>query len=292
MTRRIAATLLMLLVLCGSFPAAAQMPLPSSGNTGTVTPAEGPRLAGFADGAWEGVNAVYQCPQFVATLRTNLLLEIQPVQNGTNAGSVITVRFGASYHDPKLANKRHQTVPRRVVSLTMPPKPTLRASAIRITGKLEDDVGFDYQLAFSGNKVTAQCKFKDPPKQAYRTSFAIVALVAPSRVPSPTLKLEELALLMPGWLLKIIHSDGERLEVPYHRSVGLEAGQLSARELEIFGPWDKRRVTIKSEGEDKKEARGSLFRHYPGYAPFHGYHMVWHLRDGDSKRRGFTIEVQ
>lgn len=292
MTRRIAANLLMLLVLCGSLPAAAQTSQPASGNPGAITPADGPRLAGFADGAWKGVNAVYQCPQFVATLGTNLVLEIQPVQNGTNTGSAITVRFGASYTDPKLANKRHQTVPRRVVSLSMPPKPTLRASAIHITGTLEDDVGFDYQLAFSGNKVTAQCKFKDPPKQAYRTSFAIVAVVDPSRVPSPTLKLEELALLMPDWLLKIIQSDGKRLEVPYHRSIGLEAGQLSARELEIFGPWDKRRVSITSEGEDKKDARNSQFRHYPGYAPFHGYHMVWHLRDGDIKRRGFTIEVQ
>jgi len=263
---------------------------PASRGTGQVIPAEGPRLAGYADGPWAGVNAVYQCPQFVATLRTNLTLLIQPIDNGTNAGAAIEFRFGASYTDPRLANKRNPNVARRVVTLKNPPQPTLRASKIRLQGKLQDDVDFDYQLSFLGNKATVQCKFRDPKNQAYRTRVERVAEVTRLRIPD-TLPLDEQARLMPGWKLRLTKTQGEKLEVPYHRAVGLEAGAIGAREVQAQGPWGKRTVTISSEGEDKK-AVGAYFRHYPAYAPHHGYHMIWHLRDADSKWRGFTIAVQ
>ncbi|NLF23620.1 MAG: hypothetical protein GX590_10735 [Lentisphaerae bacterium] len=268
----------------------AQTSLTASRQTGAIIPAEGPRLAGYADGPWEGVNAVYQCPQFVATLRTNLTLFVQPIDNGTNAGAAVEFRFGASYTDPRLANKRNPNVARRVVALKNPPPPTLRASKIRLQGKLEDDVDFDCQISFQANKATIQCKFRDPKSQSYRTRFACVAEVNRLRIPD-TLPLDEQARLMPGWKFRLTKTDREKLEVPYHRAVGLEAGTIGARELQAQGPWGKRTVTISSEGEDKK-AVGAYFRHYPAYAPHHGYHMIWHLRDADSKWRGFTIAVQ
>ena len=294
MFRTFALLLALLLMLCSPLQLAAQMPAPPANRQSAVgiIPAEGPRLAGFAEGPWAGVNAVYQCPRFVATLGTNLVLAIQPIQDGTNIGRAVELRFGASYNDPRRAHLRHPMVARRVVSLKMPPPPTLRASKIRIEGQLEDNVDFDYQIAFAGNTATLQCKFKDPKNQAYPTSFAVSATVARSPVPATILKLEELEQLMPGWTLDLVLSDGKKLHSPYHRSIGLEAGTLGAREMTSFGPWGKRQVIVSSVGEDKKGARNSYFRHYPGYAPFNGYNLYWHLRNGDTKARGFTVEVQ
>lgn len=247
-----------------------------------VDPAKSPVLDTFPDGPGMGMNAVFQAPNFDATLDKDRWLRIQPKVDGKATGAPVIVRFNPYYTE----NGTNRARP--ILSLEKRPAATMQPKKIEFAGHCEQKIKFTFSIQFSEKGVTVDGEVIDPPGLKTPTVFAYAAYFAPShQIPAETFA-DEIRKLTAGYTVKF--TDAKR-QSDVKQFWEVEKSRITTvASAEIIGPWGTRHVITEMPATPKNAHRVGSFVNYTITAFYKG---GWYFsRGGTAKAHGGPITIR
>ena len=225
------------------------------------------KLPTFAQGKWKGVFAVYTHANFDATIDENAVLVIRPKENGKPIGNPFTCYQLSCYYVPPQGHEHY----RMPVAYNDPGAPMEQPKKIHLKGMLLDDVPFEVEYEFSGNRITAAGGCADPKGIEYPTTFRILSHMRPSHTIQPQVEQPEREKMLLGCVVTTRERVGgrkKRFEYPYHDIMHF-SGPLEF--VEIKGPYGERQIEMKAFNEEGT-LRGYI---YSDFCPWQGYSIYY-----------------
>lgn len=247
----------------------------------TVKPKR-PELDTFASGQWKGLNAVYQAKNYDAFFTKDMVLRIQPKQDGKAVGPVLVVEFLAYY----ILDQRH--VRRDLVSLDKKPAPAMQPRKIDLAGHYEEKVKFKHAITFSERGVTAEGDALDPAGIKHPTYYAYwVRFPASHEIPRETPE-EEMKKATDGH--SVVFFDAKRKKETFGYWQAVQSRGNGILEAEVAGAWGPRKISIEVPPTAKNARRIGTFWNY---AVSRFYMGGWHLgRVAADKVEGGPLSVK
>lgn len=122
-------------------------------------PAANDKLAVFTEGPGKGFFAFYTNANFIVRVNDRAVATIICLENGQPVGKPIVVKSGYSYSDPETQRE----TARNIVSFDEAYAPMLQPGSITLTGVLQDNVRFGYNLTIKNNTIQTWGWVEDPP---------------------------------------------------------------------------------------------------------------------------------
>ena len=247
-----------------------------------VDPAKSPVLDVFPSGPWMGMNAVFQAPNFDATLNKDRVLSIQPKVDGKNSGSPVVFTISTYYYVD--GNSR----PRPILSLEKRSAPAMQPKKVEFAGHCEQKVKFTFSIQFSEKGVTVEGDVVDPPGLKPPTVFGYAPHFASShQIPAETVA-DEIRKMTAGYTVKF--TDAKR-QSDVKQFWEVEKNRIATvASAEVIGPWGTRRVITEMPATPKNGQRPGSFVNYTNSAFYKG---GWYFsRGGTDKVPGGPITVR
>ncbi len=116
-------------------------------------------LSVFTEGPGKGFFAFYTSPNFIVRVSDKAVATITCLENGEPVGKPITIKSIYTYDDKKTGRPAN----RSIVSFDEAYAPVLQPSTLTLSGLLEDNVRFTFNLVINNNAIQTWGWVEDPP---------------------------------------------------------------------------------------------------------------------------------
>jgi hypothetical protein len=141
-----------------------------------------------------------------------------------------------------------RTIPRKLVSLSKVPKPSIQPNKIELAGQFEDRVKFEIEYIFSEEGIAVRGSMKEPSGAEPRSRVSYFARFLQTHgIPQNTPE-EEIKRLTDGSTLNLNYASGQVRSVGFWETLISEPKLLS---VAISGPWSQRKLLLETSNGRK-----------------------------------------